>query len=67
VSFSFPLSLYLFLLLSYFSSLHLTVQLWNEKLTTSCLSGNGSKDVAEVLLTLKKKEWADKLDWQVAQ
>jgi hypothetical protein len=37
------------------------------KLTISCLSGNGSKDVAEVLLTLKKKEWADKLDWQVAQ
>jgi len=32
-----------------------------------CLSGNGSKDVAEVLLTLKKKEWADKLEWQVAQ
>jgi tryptophan synthase len=36
-------------------------------LIISCLSGNGSKDVAEVLLTLKKKEWADKLDWQVAQ
>lgn len=36
-------------------------------LTISCLSGNGSKDVAEVLLTLKKKEWADRLDWQVAQ
>jgi len=33
----------------------------------SCLSGNGAKDVAEVLLTLKKKEWADKLEWQVAQ
>jgi tryptophan synthase len=33
----------------------------------SCLSGNGAKDVAEVLLTLKKKEWADKLDWHVAQ
>ena len=33
----------------------------------SCLSGSGSKDVAEVLLTLQKKEWADKLDWHVAQ
>ncbi|WOO79593.1 Tryptophan synthase [Vanrija pseudolonga] len=32
-----------------------------------CLSGNGAKDVEEVLLTLKKKEWADKLDWHVAQ
>ncbi|WVQ95504.1 tryptophan synthase, beta subunit [Kwoniella sp. CBS 9459] len=32
-----------------------------------CLSGNGAKDVSEVLLTLKKKEWADKLDWHVAQ
>ncbi|ODN99505.1 tryptophan synthase, beta subunit [Cryptococcus wingfieldii CBS 7118] len=32
-----------------------------------CLSGNGAKDVAEVLLTLKKKEYADKLDWHVAQ
>ncbi|EIW69944.1 hypothetical protein TREMEDRAFT_43589 [Tremella mesenterica DSM 1558] len=32
-----------------------------------CLSGNGAKDVAEVLLTLKNKEWADKLDWHVAQ
>ena len=32
-----------------------------------CLSGNGSKDVAEVLLTLKDKKWADKLDWHVAQ
>ncbi|OWZ64219.1 tryptophan synthase [Cryptococcus neoformans] len=32
-----------------------------------CLSGNGAKDVAEVLLTLKDKEWADKLDWHVAQ
>ncbi|TYJ56139.1 tryptophan synthase, beta subunit [Cryptococcus floricola] len=31
------------------------------------LSGNGSKDVAEVLLTLKNKEFADKLDWHVAQ
>ena len=40
---------------------------WNEALINSCLSGNGSKDVAEVLLTLKKKEWADKLEWQVAQ
>jgi len=39
----------------------------NEALINSCLSGNGSKDVAEVLLTLKKKEWADKLEWQVAQ
>lgn len=36
-------------------------------LTGSCLSGNGAKDVSEVLLYLKKKEWADKLDWQVAQ
>lgn len=33
----------------------------------SCLSGNGAKDVAEVLLTLKDKKWADRLDWQVAQ
>jgi tryptophan synthase len=33
----------------------------------SCLSGNGAKDVAEVLLTLKDKKWADKLDWHVAQ
>ncbi|WWC98611.1 tryptophan synthase, beta subunit [Kwoniella sp. B9012] len=32
-----------------------------------CLSGNGAKDVAEVLLTLKDKKWADKLDWHVAQ
>ncbi|KAK8850470.1 tryptophan synthase, beta subunit [Kwoniella newhampshirensis] len=32
-----------------------------------CLSGNGAKDVAEVLLTLKNKEWADRLDWHVAQ
>ncbi|WWC72522.1 tryptophan synthase, beta subunit [Kwoniella pini CBS 10737] len=32
-----------------------------------CLSGNGSKDVAEVLLTLKDPKWADKLDWHVAQ
>jgi tryptophan synthase len=31
------------------------------------LSGNGAKDVAEVLLTLKDKKWADKLDWHVAQ
>ncbi|ODO09558.1 hypothetical protein I350_03161 [Cryptococcus amylolentus CBS 6273] len=31
------------------------------------LSGNGSKDVAEVLLTLKNKEFADKLGWHVAQ
>ena len=31
----------------------------------SCLSGNGAKDVAEVLLTLKKKDMADKLDWHV--
>jgi tryptophan synthase len=30
------------------------------------LSGNGAKDVEEVLLTLKNKEWADKLDWHVA-
>jgi tryptophan synthase len=37
------------------------------ELTDSCLSGNGAKDVSEVLLYLKKKEWADKLDWQVAQ
>ncbi|WWC92232.1 tryptophan synthase, beta subunit [Kwoniella dendrophila CBS 6074] len=32
-----------------------------------CLSGNGAKDVQEVLLTLKDKKWADKLDWHVAQ
>ncbi|KAK4687191.1 tryptophan synthase, partial [Tremellales sp. Uapishka_1] len=32
-----------------------------------CLSGNGSKDVAEVLLTLKDPKWADRLDWHVAQ
>jgi hypothetical protein len=31
----------------------------------SCLSGNGAKDVSEVLLTLKKPEMADKLDWHV--
>lgn len=31
------------------------------------LSGNGAKDVEEVLLTLKDKKWADKLDWHVAQ
>jgi len=35
-------------------------------LTYSCLSGNGAKDVAEVLLTLKDKKWADRLDWHVA-
>ena len=35
--------------------------------SNSCLSGNGAKDVEEVLLTLKKKEWAGKLDWHVAQ
>ena len=39
-----------------------------EKLMSkSCLSGNGSKDVAEVLLTLKKPEWAERLNWHVAQ
>ncbi|ORY26598.1 tryptophan synthase beta subunit-like PLP-dependent enzyme [Naematelia encephala] len=32
-----------------------------------CLSGNGAKDVAEVLLTLKNKEIADKLNWHVAE
>ena len=37
------------------------------ELMISCLSGNGAKDVAEVLLTLKNKEMADKLDWHVAQ
>ncbi|KLT44859.1 tryptophan synthase [Cutaneotrichosporon oleaginosum] len=37
-----------------------------DKNVVICLSGNGAKDVEEVLLTLKKKEWADKLDWHVA-
>ncbi|WVQ86066.1 tryptophan synthase, beta subunit [Cryptococcus sp. DSM 104549] len=38
-----------------------------DKDVVCCLSGNGAKDVAEVLLFLQKKEWADKLDWHVAQ
>ncbi|BEJ16478.1 hypothetical protein CspHIS471_0510830 [Cutaneotrichosporon sp. HIS471] len=37
-----------------------------DKNVVICLSGNGAKDVEEVLLTLRKKEWADKLDWHVA-
>lgn len=37
-----------------------------DKNVVICLSGNGAKDVEEVLLTLKKKEWADKLDWHIA-
>ena len=55
--------------MSLLSSFSFSLQMYgmNEALINSCLSGNGSKDVAEVLLTLKKKEWADKLEWQVAQ
>lgn len=38
-----------------------------DKNVVICLSGNGAKDVEEVLLTLKDKKWADRLDWHVAQ
>jgi tryptophan synthase len=30
-----------------------------------CLSGRGDKDVAEIHDILKKKDWADRLDWHV--
>ncbi|KAL7422815.1 bifunctional tryptophan synthase trp1 [Cryptotrichosporon argae] len=46
--------------------LQLAKTLPKDKDVVICLSGNGSKDVAEVLLTLKDKKWADKLDWHIA-